>query len=220
MTADPEQSEAALARRQMVKEQLAARGIRAPRVLEALDRIPRERFVGQGQMGCAYADGALPIDCQQTISQPYMVARMTELLEIEPTDRVLEIGTGSGYQTAVLALLALQVYTIEWHLKLLNQAASRLAGLGVHNVSFRCADGARGWAEHSPFDAIMVTAAGPEVPPALVAQLAPGGRLAAPIGAVGDQTLVLLRRTASGVEHSDVLRCRFVKLLGPAGWPE
>lgn len=151
----------------MVTEQLAQRGIVAPRVLDAMRRIPRERFVLPALAWRAYEDSALPIDCDQTISQPYMVARMTELLELEPDSRVLEIGTGSGYQTAVLALLAGEVYTIEWHLKLLNQAADRLESLGLTNVTFRCCDGSQGWPERAPYDAIIVTAGAPGVPACL-----------------------------------------------------
>ena len=162
--------------------------------------------------------GALPIDCGQTISQPYMVARMTELLELRPDRPALEIGTGSGYQTAVLACLTRRVYTIEWHPKLMNQAAGRLRELGLHNVSFRCADGSLGWPEQAPFDAILVTAGAPDVPDPLCQQLTIGGRLVVPVGPTGDQTLVLVRRTQNGFEHEDVLKCRFVKLLGKAGW--
>ncbi len=204
----------------MIAEQLVARGIRDERVLMAMRRIPRERFVPPGQVANAYSDGALSIECQQTISQPYMVARMTELLALEPDCRVLEIGTGSGYQTAVLACLVARVCTIEWHLKLMTQAARRLDEMGLSNVSYRCGDGSLGWPEKAPFDGIIVTAGAPEVPEPLAAQLAPGGRLVAPTGPVADQTLVLVRRTAGGLESDDVMKCRFVKLLGAAGWHE
>ena len=204
----------------MVTEQLAERGIRDARVLDAMRRIPRELFVPATQQGSAYHDGALPIECGQTISQPYMVARMTELLEPRPDRTVLEIGTGSGYQTAILALLTKQVYTIEWHLKLMSQAASRLEGLGLTNVTFRCADGSLGWPEKAPFDGIIVTAGAPDVPQPLCEQLAVGGRLVLPIGPVGDQTLVVVRKTERGVKTEDVLKCRFVKLMGTAGWRE
>ncbi|MBK9126995.1 MAG: protein-L-isoaspartate(D-aspartate) O-methyltransferase [Phycisphaerales bacterium] len=204
----------------MVTEQLAQRGIVAPRVLDAMRRIPRERFVLPALAWRAYEDSALPIDCDQTISQPYMVARMTELLELEPDSRVLEIGTGSGYQTAVLALLAGEVYTIEWHLKLLNQAADRLESLGLTNVTFRCCDGSQGWPERAPYDAIIVTAGAPGVPACLADQLRVGGRLVIPTGPLGDQTLERLRRTEAGLAREELFKCRFVKLLGQEGWSD
>lgn len=204
----------------MVAEQLVARGIQSEAVLAAMRRIPRELFLPPGLQGVAYSDGALPIDCNQTISQPYMVARMTELLELTPQQRVLEIGTGSGYQAAILACLAQHVYTIEWHLKLLNQAAARLEQLGLRNLTLRCADGSLGWSERAPFDAIMVTAGSPGVPEPLTAQLALGGRLVIPVGVLGDQTLVRVCRTEAGLRSEDILKCRFVKLLGSAGWPD
>ena len=205
-------------REQMVTEQLVSRGIRAEPVIAAMRRIPRERFLPAGQSGSAYADGALPIDCRQTISQPYMVARMTELLELHEDRPVLEIGTGSGYQTAILACLASRVYTVEWHLRLLTKATERLEELGLANVSIRCGDGSLGWPEHAPFDAIIVTAGAPDVPEPLCAQLGLGGRLVVPVGPEGDQTLVLMRRTEGGLQRTDVMKCRFVKLFGEAGW--
>lgn len=214
----PAEDNRAAEREQMVAEQLRQRGIRSEAVLEAMRWIPRERFVARACEASAYTDGALPIDCQQTISQPYMVARMTELLELRADRPVLEIGTGSGYQTAILSRLASRVYTIEWHLKLLNQAAARLAELGLKNVAYRCGDGSLGWPERGPFDAILVTAGAPEVPEPLCEQLTPGGRLVVPIGPVGDQTLVLARRTEVSIECENVLKCRFVKLMGQAGW--
>lgn len=219
MRPQPPEPDRTAEREQMVNEQLVPRGIRDQAVLDAMRCIPRERFVPPGHSGSAYADGALPIDCHQTISQPYMVARMTELLNLRRDRPVLEIGTGSGYQTAILACLASQVYTIEWHLKLLTQAADRLARLDLVNVSTRCGDGSLGWPEHAPFDAIIVTAGAPDVPPPLCSQLAPDGRLVLPVGPEGDQTLVLVQRTPSGIQRSDVMKCRFVKLLGKAGWP-
>ncbi len=207
-------------REYMVIEQLEHRGIRSPGVLDAMRRIPRERFVLPTFEAQAYADTALAIDCGQTISQPYMVARMTELLEIEPSDRVLEIGTGTGYQAAILACLAKQVYTIEWHLKLMNEAAERLAALGLTNVTYRCADGSVGWPEQAPFDGIMVTAGAPQVPGALCEQLAVGAKLVVPVGDQTEQTLVIVRRTEAGMDREEQIRCRFVKLLGEQGWKE
>jgi protein-L-isoaspartate(D-aspartate) O-methyltransferase len=147
-----------------------------------------------------------------------MVARMTELLEVEPTTRVLEIGTGSGYQTAVLCHLAEHVYSIEWHLKLMTAAAERLRRLGLTNVTLRCGDGSLGWVEHGPYEAIIVTAGAPEVPQALCDQLAERGRLVVPVGDKDDQTLMLVRRTREGLTREKVLQCRFVKLLGAEGW--
>ncbi len=174
-----------------------------------------------GQTGYAYADGALPIECGQTISQPYMVGRMTELLELKGTERVLEIGTGSGYQAAILALLTATVFTIERQASLLPEAEKRIGRLGLTNLTYRVGDGTLGWPEEAPFDAIMVTAGAPQVPPALREQLAPGGRLVAPVGPPSDQTLVLVRRGAEErFEEREVLKCRFVKLIGAAGWPE
>lgn len=207
-------------REDMVQRQLARRGIASASVLDALRAIPRERFVLPSQVDEAYADAAMRIDCGQTISQPYIVARMTELLELKSTDRVLEIGTGCGYQTAILARLASFVYTVEWYLKLLNAAAERLAALGVKNVEYRCGDGSLGWPDVAPFDAILVAAGAPTVPQPLVDQLAEGGRLVVPVGPTSDQTLVLVRRCGARIEMADVLPCRFVKLLGFAGWPD
>jgi len=220
MSHRPSPDDFAAEREQMVAEQLAARGVCSAAVLAAMRRIPRELFVPPGQRHSAYSDGALPIDCQQTISQPYMVARMTELLELTPERTVLEIGTGSGYQTAILACLARHVYSIEWHLKLLNQAAARFEELELRNVALRCADGSLGWPERAPFDAIIVTAGAPDVPQPLTDQLGVAGRLVVPTGPIGDQTLVLVQRTEAGLKTEEVLKCRFVKLLGAAGWRE
>ncbi len=220
MSSNPEERRYKVEREHMVDEQLDRRGVASPAVLAAMRRVPRERFVLPPYLGNAYADGALPIDCGQTISQPYMVGRMTELLELTPGDVVLEIGTGSGYQTAILACIAKHVYTIEWHMKLMNQAAARLEELGPTNVTYRCGDGSLGWPERAPFDAIMVTAGAPGVPQPLGEQLKVGGRLVVPIGPEGDQTLVRVRRRESGYQQDEVLKCRFVKLLGAAGWPE
>jgi len=218
MQPDARHDELAAQRELMVAEQLVARGIRAENVLDAMRRVPRELFMPAGQEAFAYCDAAQPIECQQTISQPYMVARMTELLELTPEKQVLEIGTGSGYQTAVLACLAKFVYSIEWHLKLLTQAAERLERLGLRNIALRCADGSLGWPERAPFNGIIATAGAPYMPQTLVDQLAPVGRLVIPVGPVGDQTLVLAERTETGLKTEEVLKCRFVKLLGAEGW--
>lgn len=202
----------------MVAQQLVPRGIQDPAVLAALGRIPRELFMAPERQGAAYDDAAHPIACEQTISQPYIVARMTELLELTPAARVLEVGTGSGYQTAVLATLCAHVYSIEWFGRLFTQAAERLATLDLQNVTLRCGDGSLGWPEYAPYDGILVTAGAPEVPAPLAAQLAPGGRLVIPTGPLGDQTLVVMRRVATGLERHDALPCRFVPLWGAGGW--
>ena len=207
-------------REEMIRTQLERRGIQAPAVLDAMRAVPRELFVPEEISNKAYSDAALPIECEQTISQPYIVARMTELLELEPGQRVLEIGTGSGYQTAILASLAGWVYTIEWHLKLLNLAADRLEHLEQTNVTFRCGDGSPGWPQQAPYDAIMVTAGAPTVPEPLQEQLAPGGRLVIPVGGMTNQTMVRVRRTESGFQREDHLSCRFVKLVGKEGWSD
>ncbi len=207
-------------RERMVREQLEARGIRDRRVLDAMRRIPRERFVPEHLRERAYDDAALPVECGQTISQPYMVAKMTELLELTGRERVLEIGTGTGYQTAILALLAAHVYTIERHLPLLTAASRRLDGLGLTNVTYRCADGSRGWPEEAPFEAILVAAGAPDVPASLEAQLAVGGRLVIPVGPPTGQVLVRVIRREDGLQRQTLFPCRFVKLLGAEGWTD
>ena len=200
------------ARERMVQEQIIARGIRDPRVLAALREIPRHRFVPLAMQPSAYKDSALPIGLGQTISQPYVVAFMTKALELKPQDRVLEIGTGSGYQAAVLSLLAAEVYSMEIVERLGREAEARLKEMGYANVRVRIGDGYRGWPEAAPFDAIIVTAAPPDVPPALVAQLRPGGRMVVPVGRYV-QDLIRLRRTAKGLERESLLPVRFVSMV-------
>jgi len=200
------------ARQRMVEEQILARGIRDPRVLEALRKVPRHRFVPPEMQPSAYADSALPIGLGQTISQPYVVAFMTEALELKPQDRVLEIGTGSGYQAAVLSVLVREVYSMEIVERLGREAEARLKDMGYSNVHVRIGDGYRGWPEAAPFDAIMVTAAPPDVPPALVAQLRPGGRMVVPVGRYV-QSLIRLRLTAKGIERESLLPVRFVPMV-------
>jgi len=197
----------------MIDQQLRARDIRSPRVLDAMARVRRDLFVPVAVRGEAYGDFPLPIGYNQTISQPYIVAFMTEALEIEPSHRVLEIGTGSGYQAAVLAELADAVYTIEIVAPLAERAGETLASLGYRNVTVRTGNGYQGWPEQAPFDRIMVTAAPEEVPRALVEQLKVGGLMAIPVGK-GDQELRILRRTASGVETVKTLPVRFVPMTG------
>lgn len=190
------------------------RGVRDIRVLRALELVPRERFVEEGQADLAYADQALPIACGQTISQPYVVAAMTEALGIEPTHNVLEIGTGSGYQAAILAHLAGKVVSIERYKTLADVARERLKALGLDNVTVIAGDGALGAPEFAPFDSIIVTAAAPEIPPALLDQLKEGGILVAPIGAAGSvQTLAKFTKASGGLKREELMAVRFVPLV-------
>ncbi|MFP8881862.1 MAG: protein-L-isoaspartate(D-aspartate) O-methyltransferase [Myxococcota bacterium] len=202
-------------RDQMVHEQLVGRDIRDPRVLAAMREVPRHEFVPESERARAYDDHPLPIGYRQTISQPYIVAAMTERLELTGDQRVLEIGTGSGYQTAVLARLAKEVYSIEIIEELAERASADLSRLGYHNVTLRSGDGYRGWSEHAPFDAIIVTAAPDHVPQPLIDQLAMGGRMVVPVGK-WSQELVLLRRTPDGVERKHFMNVRFVPMTGQA----
>ena len=204
------------ARVRMVEEQIAARGIADPAVLQAMRTVPRHEFVPERARADAYADWPLPIGHGQTISQPYVVALMTELAAVKPGDRVLEIGTGSGYQAAILSALGAEVYTIEIVEPLARSAEAVLRRLGYGRVHVRHGDGSRGWPEAAPFDAVVVTAAPPEVPPALVAQLAPGGRLVIPVGGGEEQELRVLVRTPSGIETRPGVAVRFVPMVvGP-----
>lgn len=205
---DPQARERAL----MVEAQLRARGIESQAVLAALGRVPRHRFVPASYQHLAYADSPLPIGLDQTISQPYIVAYMTEAAGIAPHSRVLEIGTGSGYQAAVLGEIAREVYTIEIIPELSARARTVLGQLGYTNIHFRTGDGYAGWREHAPFDAILVTAAPDHVPQALVDQLAVGGRMIIPVGAE-NQEMQVITRTADGIAKRSTLRVRFVPLI-------
>ena len=200
-------------RRRMVSQQLEARDIRTARVLDAMRTVPRHLFVPEPQRADAYIDSPLPIGYEQTISQPYIVAFMTQALDVQSNHVVLEIGTGSGYQAAVLGLLANRVYTIEIVAPLAERARSALAGLGYRNIEVRTGNGYLGWPEHAPYDRIMVTAAPDEIPPALVQQLKIGGLMAIPVGR-GTQQLLILRRTAKGMETLTTLPVRFVPMTG------
>ena len=206
----------------MVESQLAARGIRDPLVLDAMRAVPREAFVPERLRPFAYEDGPLPIGEGQTISQPYIVAVMTEAAQMKAGDRALEIGTGSGYGAAVLARIAAAVYTIERLAGLAEAARRRLAELGYHNVHVLLGDGTLGWPEHAPYDAIVVTAGGPRVPPALLDQLTIGGRLVMPVGGESRfQRLVRVRRKgADDYDYEDLEEVAFVPLIGAEGWPE
>ncbi len=205
-------------RLRMVKEQLAGRGIRDPRVLAAFRKVPRHLFIDPGYWAEAYDDHPVSIGEGQTISQPYMVALMTEELKVEPEHKVLEIGTGSGYQTAILAELGKEVYTVERIETLSRAARMTLEELGYDNVQFRVDDGTLGWPEAAPFDRIIVTAGGPQVPSSLVEQLAAGGRLVIPVGGEFHQNLVTVTRTEQGVRQRTGTPCVFVKLIGREGW--
>lgn len=209
-----------LARERMVETQIKARGIKDERVLKAMLKVPRHLFVDEALRDQAYGDFPLPIGEGQTISQPYIVALMTEALELKGNERVLEIGTGSGYQTAILAELALWVYTIERFPMLLERAKKVLKELGYKNISFKLDDGTLGWKEAAPFDAIIVTAASPDIPPPLVEQLAEGGRIVIPIGDEFSQTLIKGVKKGGKLHTKALEPVRFVKLVGAYGFKE
>lgn len=202
-------------REQMVETQIEGRGIRDPRVLAAMRRVPRHLFVPPDQAASAYDDRPLPIGSGQTISQPYVVAFMTEQLRLTGKEKVLEIGTGSGYQTAILAALAAKVYSIEIRPDLAKAAAERLEKLGIRNVEVRAADGYRGWPEEAPFDGILVTAAPERVPPPLLEQLSATGRMVIPVGSFY-QELKVIERQGVGYSERSVLPVRFVPFVGEA----
>lgn len=207
-------------RQQMVEEQLEKRGIMDTGVLAAMGTVPRHLFVSPALQDQAYGDYPLPIGDQQTISQPYIVAEMTQSLQLAPDDRVLEIGTGSGYQAAVMSRIASRIYTIERKHSLFLQARSLFDRLGYFNVVTRYSDGSRGWPAEAPFEAIMVTAGAPEVPAVLVDQLIIGGRMVVPVGGESSQTLLWLYKDKTGVRSKDLGGCRFVKLIGEQGWTD
>ena len=192
--------------------------IRDERVLAAMERIPRHLFVPEALQSHAYGDHALPLEFNQTISQPYIVARETELLEVTKDDRVLEIGAGSGYQTAVLATIAGQVFSLERIPELAREAQARLRDLGIYNATVKCFDGTYGWNEFAPYRGILVAAAAPDTPKSLVDQLAIGGRLVIPVGTETDQRLIRITRAPEGTITEDFGACQFVKLIGRYGW--
>ncbi len=210
------------AREQMVERQIIGRGVQDPAVLSAMRRVPREAFVPRHLARRAYADQPLPIGEGQTISQPYIVATMTESLRLRPGDRVLEIGTGSGYGAAVLGEIAAEVYTVERLARLAESARCRLAQLRYTNVHVRHGDGSLGWPEHAPYDAIVVTAGGPEVPPSLLKQLAVGGRLVMPVGSfpLAQQLVRVVRTAETAYEREELGDVAFVPLIGAEGWPD
>ncbi len=204
-------------RGEMVEQQLVRRGIEDKRVLGAMSTLPRHRFVEPSLRSLAYEDRPLPIGGEQTISQPFMVARATELAAPQPGDRALEVGTGCGYQLALLAGLCERAYGIELLPALAARARDTLASLGITNAVVECFDGSAGWAEHAPYDVIIVSAGAPRVPPLLAAQLADGGRLVVPVGPPEEQQLVLVRRKGEAYETTYDTRCRYVNLLGQYG---
>jgi protein-L-isoaspartate(D-aspartate) O-methyltransferase len=206
------------ARIKMVEEQIASRGVRDAKLIAAMKKIPRHLFVEEALQNQAYTDHPLPIGEKQTISQPYMVALMTEALLLTGKERVLEIGTGSGYQTAILAELSEKVFSIERIRPLAIRARKLLYELGYFNVEIKIFDGTFGWKEESPFDAILVTAGSPDIPHPLIDQLATGGRLVIPVGDAFVQDLFRVTKTEGRVKKEDLGGCRFVKLIGEYGW--
>ncbi len=206
---------------QMIRQQIIDRGIRDERILTAMRHVPRERFVSDEFKRAAYADKALPIEHGQTISQPYIVALMTQRLDVQAEHRVLEIGTGSGYQTAVLAKLSAKVFTIERIKPLLDSAFHRLLDLNIRNVHFRFGDGTEGWPDQAPFDRILVAAGAPELPRSLLlGQLKEGGLAVIPIGPREEQTLLAVRKRENDLLTAEIIPCKFVPLIGKSGWPE
>jgi protein-L-isoaspartate(D-aspartate) O-methyltransferase len=206
------------ARLKMVEEQIVSRGIKDPRLIAAMKKVPRHLFVEEALQNQAYTDHPLPIGEKQTISQPYMVALMTEALLLTGREKILEIGTGSGYQTAVLAELSEKVFSVERIRPLAIRARKLLYELGYFNVEIKIFDGTFGWMEESPFDAILVTAGSPDIPETLTNQLAMGGKLVIPVGDAFVQDLFRVTKTEEGVKREDLGGCRFVKLIGKYGW--
>lgn len=210
--------DAAVLRKRMVEEQLIPRGIFDERVLDAFRKVPRHEFVLDKSLENAYGDFPLPAGEGQTISQPYMVALMTQYLDLKPGDRALEIGTGSGYQTSILAELAKEVYSVERFAVLAESAQMILNDLGYTNIKIKVGDGTEGWEELAPYDAIVVTAGAPAVPEPLVEQLAQGGRMVVPIGGGFSQTLTLVRKQDNKITQEEICGCVFVPLIGRYGW--
>jgi protein-L-isoaspartate(D-aspartate) O-methyltransferase len=208
------------ARLKMVEEQIIARGIKDPKLIAAMKKVPRHLFVEEALQNQAYSDHPLPIGEKQTISQPYMVALMTEALLLTGKEKVLEIGTGSGYQAAILAELSEKVFSIERIRPLATRARKLLYELGYFNVEIKIFDGTYGWIEESPFDAITVTAGAPHIPQPLIDQLAMGGRLVIPVGDAFVQDLFRVTKTEQGTKKEDLGGCRFVKLIGRYGWED
>ncbi len=216
--ADPSPDALAKLRLRMVEEQLRARGIRQERVLAAMAKVPRERFIAGADAAKAYGDYPLPIGAGQTISQPYIVAAMIEALDLRPEDRVLEVGTGTGYQAAILAELAAEVWTIERHVELADKARQILSEVGYVNVHIVQGDGSIGLPQQAPFDKILVAAAAPGIPDSLIQQLADGGRLVIPVGSRLEQQVQVVRKLGGEIIVNAHDPCRFVPLVGAEGW--
>jgi len=204
----------------MVNDQLRRRGLRDERVLAVMGDVPRERFIAPRSRHEAYADRPLPIGSGQTISQPYVVALMTQELDVQPTHRVLDVGAGSGYQTAILARLAGEVFAVERLAELTAGAADALAELGIANVTLTTGDGTLGWPDHAPFDRILCGAAGPDVPKAWIEQLADAGRIVMPAGGAEVQDLIAIDKRGGRITRRSICGVRFVRLIGRQGWPE
>jgi protein-L-isoaspartate(D-aspartate) O-methyltransferase len=217
---DKESIKYARQREEMVRNQIEARGIKSPRVLSAFRRVPRHLFVSEALRDQAYGDYPLPIGEQQTISQPFIVAEMTQALDLCEDDRVLEIGTGSGYQAAILAQIVYRVYTIERKHSLYLQTRNLFDKLHYHNIVMKYADGTKGWQDESPFDGIIVTAGAPRIPKVLIDQLGEGGRLVVPVGNQHTQELIKIFRDDQNIRQTNLGGCRFVKLVGKHGWKE
>ena len=205
-------------REEMVRRQIEARGVTDPKVLAAMRKVPRHLFVSEALRDQAYGDFPLPIGEQQTISQPYIVAEMTQALQPGKEDRILEIGTGSGYQAAILAEIVFRVYTIERIHSLLVKTRKLFDKLHYYNIVTKYSDGTSGWADESPFDGIIVTAGAPAIPKPLLNQLAPGGRMVIPVGDQHSQELIKIYRDEHGIHQTNLGGCRFVKLMGEHGW--
>jgi protein-L-isoaspartate(D-aspartate) O-methyltransferase len=204
----------------MVQEQLIARGIQDRRLIEAMRRVPRHLFIDPGLINRAYDDSALPIGEKQTLSQPYMAGKMTEALRLTGKEKVLEVGTGSGYQTALLAELCFNVFSVEKIRVLSRKARELLDRLEYHNIALHVGDGTIGWSEHAPYDSIIVAASAPDVPRPLIEQLSVGGKLVIPVGDDVSQVLKLVERERFGFHQEDIGECRFVKLWGKFGWQD
>ena len=205
-------------RKRMVQEQLVPRGIKDKKVLEVFAKVPRHKFLSEELLFASYQDHPLPIGCGQTISQPYMVALMTESLLLKGGEKVLEIGTGSGYQAAILAEIAKEVYSIECIAELSCSAKKALDELGYENIFLKVGDGTLGWEEKAPFDGIIVTAGSPNIPQTLINQLKEGGRLIMPVGSAFGQMLIRVTKTKQGLKQEDICACVFVPLIGKYGW--
>jgi protein-L-isoaspartate(D-aspartate) O-methyltransferase len=218
MNRTPVPGPAEIERRRMVEEQIISRGITGRNVIAALLKVPRELFVSKENAGNAYSDHPVPIGSEQTISQPYMVALMTDLLLLKGDEKVLEIGTGSGYQTAILAELSGKVYTVERLETLQEKAKKILSFMGYKNIYFKAGDGTLGWKEFAPFDRIMVTAGVQDVPPPFTEQLAEGGKMVIPVGSRTSQVLTLLEKENGEISMKNITGCIFVPLVGKYGW--